>query len=304
MMDLDLRMAFSDSLHSRLRRRALTRFIIVAAALALVVPGDASAFEAERGAIRMTADVSYRGERGPLLDVHRRSGHARRAPAVMVVHGGSWRTGSKRRMTAVSRALARRGLVAFNVDYRLTTPERPGLRRQLDDLRAALRWIRGHARLYGVDPRRIGALGSSAGGHLVSLLAGRGAGRLAGGTRIRAAVTWSAPFDLGVFGRGWLGSAIENLLGCVPADCEAERAAASPVEHVSPDDPPMLIANSRREVIPSAQAVAMADRLEAAGVEHRLRLIDGSRHGVEYARTMLPASVSFLARALRLGRAR
>ena len=290
-------MALTDSLpHGRRLRPALTR---LAAAVALALGTVAAGQAADAHAVRTVADVPYLGENGPLLDVHRRAGATRPAPAVMVVHGGSWRSGSKRRMSAISRAIAGQGFVVFNVGYRLVTPDRPGLRRQQDDLRAAVRWIRANARRFHVDPRRVGALGSSAGGHLVSLLATRGTGPVTEGARLRAAVTWSAPFDLSPLRPLWLGGAVENLLGCIASDCAAERAEASPVEHVSPDDPSMLIANSRDEVIPSSQALAMADRLAAAGVEHRMRMLPGSRHGIEYARAMLPATVAFLERVLR-----
>ena len=199
-------------------------------------------------------------------------------------------------MAATARVIAAHGFAVFNVDYRLAA-RGPAIRRQQADLREALRWIRANARRIGVDPRRIGALGSSAGGHLVSLLAARGP--LTEGPRVRASVTWSAPFDLNPFRAGWLGGAIETLLGCGSAECEARRTAASPIGHVSPDDPPMLIVNSSDEVIPRAQPRAMAGRLAASGIRHRLAMLDGSRHGVEYARAALPATIAFFERTLR-----
>lgn len=251
----------------------------------------------QRSAIRVALDVAYAPGSDLALDIYRPLTLTRPAAGVMLVHGGAWRHGSKRRMSGIARALARRGFAVFNLEYTLASSERPGFRRQPQDLQAALRWIRRHAQRLDVDPRRIGALGSSAGGHLVALLA-TAADRPLAPAPIEAAVVWSAPLDLARFRGGWLDGAVETFIGCTGA-CLGRRGAASPVNHVTPGDAPMLLVNSAHEPVPAAQAETMAERLRVAQVPHRLRILDGSRHGIEYAREMVGPSAAFLKRALR-----
>jgi len=205
--------------------------------------------------------------------------------------------GDKRSTAHVAEAAAERGFAAFNVNYTLATPENPGFPRQLTELRAAVRWIRANAAQLNVDPDRIGALGASAGGHLVALLALGSDGPLEEGSRIRAAVTWSAPTKLDSL-RGWLGLAVQNLVGCLQLECPRREDAASPVTHVSPDDAPMMIVNGRREIVAASQARLLARRLGWIGVPHRLRIVPGADHGREHAAAALRPSFRFLVRQL------
>lgn len=236
-------------------------------------------------------DVPYLGPRGPLLDVHRPAGPGRRA-TVVVVHGGAWSAGDKAAIGHVARAVAAAGMVAVNVNYTLAGPGRPGHPRQADELAAAIGWVRANARRIGVDRRRIGALGSSAGGHLAALVATTGAARL------KAVVTWSAPFDLAAERlRRRLRTKIAGYLGC--AACPRRAAAASPLTHAGGGDPPLLIVNSRRELIPTDQARRMAARLRLGGVARQLLLVPGRLHAPHYSPAVLGTSLDFLARRLR-----
>ena len=89
-------------------------------------------------------------------------------PGVLMVHGGGWIGGDKAQYQKFGEKLAEKGYVAFSINYRLL-PYFPHPA-QIDDTQRAMRWIRAHAADYHLDPKRIGALGDSAGGHLVSLL--------------------------------------------------------------------------------------------------------------------------------------
>ena len=91
------------------------------------------------------------------------------APALLAVHGGSWRSGTKLNWFRHARKLARAGFVVVAINYR-HAPEFK-FPAQIHDCKAAVRWMRRHAGEYGIDPDRIGAIGYSAGGHLVALLA-------------------------------------------------------------------------------------------------------------------------------------
>ena len=233
-------------------------------------------------------------------------------PGVLVVHGGGWNTGDKANMRVVSSALARAGFVAFAVGYTLAGPHHPGAPAQLDELRAAVRDIRAHADRYGVDGTRVGALGSSAGAHLVMLLA-TGTGACDAGDRLGAAVGWSGPYDLPALQRladagcsDGCRQVVPKMLaytGCPLTTCARTWDEASPVRDVDADDPPTLLFASTREFVPPSQAREMADALAAAGVPHDLVVLPGTRHAQAYRNDALPTSISFLAQELAPGSA-
>lgn len=90
-------------------------------------------------------------------------------PACVLVHGGGWIGGDKERFRALGFALAEKGYVVANVEYRLAGAAKyPAA---VQDCSLAVRWVRANAARFGLDPQRIGAWGGSAGGHLVGLIA-------------------------------------------------------------------------------------------------------------------------------------
>lgn len=102
------------------------------------------------------------------LDIYRPKNDAV-LPACVLVHGGGWTGGDKERFRALGLALAQKGYVVANVEYRLAgVAKYPAA---VQDCSLAVRWVRANAKRLGVDPARVGAWGGSAGGHLVGLLA-------------------------------------------------------------------------------------------------------------------------------------
>ena len=145
----------------------------------------------------VTPDVVY-AERDDLqlkLDIYQprqlKADPAQRQPAILVVHGGAWRRGNRKQLASYATALCNRGYVCFAIDYRLAPDHK--FPAQIDDCRDAVLFIRDNAETYCVDPARVGAVGYSAGGHLVSLLATTGEEGDAGNTRLQAAVAGGAP---------------------------------------------------------------------------------------------------------------
>lgn len=263
--------------------------IVAGGVVAAIVAGGQTQGEA----VRVERDVRYAGPAGPALDVYRPAGGGGRRPAVLVLHGGSWWAGDRADVEPTARALARAGFAAFAVGYTLATEGRAGLPRQLRQVRAAVRFARRNARRFGVDPRRIGAVGISAGAHLAALAATAASGPLEAGSRLGTVVAWSGPFALRSPAlRRVLAPEIANFLGC--RGCPRRAKAASPLAHVSADDPPMLIVNSRRELVPAGQARRMARRLRRAGVPARLLLLPGSLHAPLFEPAVIGPTVEFL----------
>jgi acetyl esterase/lipase len=160
--------------------------------------------------------------------------------------------------------------------------------------------VRSHARSLGVDPGRVGAVGSSAGGNLIGLVATGGTGSLRAGARLGAAVAWSGQLDLEHLpSQG--ATNVTRYLGCDLATCPDTWALASPIDHVSHGDTPMLLFGSRHDSTPPSQATAMARALRRAGVDGRAIVLPGSRHGQQYAATAMARTIAFLRRHLTRG---
>ena len=103
------------------------------------------------------------------LDLYRPKYSQERLPAVVCIHGGGWSKGTRQSMGKVAKTLAYNGYVSVTIDYRLSGVA--AFPAQIQDCKAAVRWLRQNADKYGIDPSRIGATGHSAGGHLTALLA-------------------------------------------------------------------------------------------------------------------------------------
>jgi acetyl esterase len=238
---------------------------------------------AQVAGVTVTRNVQYAEAGGTplLLDAYIPSGPDLH-PAMLVIHGGNWSSGTKDDMAPVGELVANEGFAAFVVDYRLvpaaTYPA------AVDDVRSAVRWIRTNAARYGVDPARIGAFGVSAGGHLAAMLATVGTGSTDTGARIRVALSWSGPQDLTLLPS----SVVQAFVGC-PIDSCAERwKSASPISHVDRTDGAVLLANSTDELVPLSQAVEMAGVLRRNHVPTRLIRVPGSEHASYYGVRLRP----------------
>ena len=252
------------------------------------------------------ADIEYanlKGFRPLLLDLYRREAplEAARAPLVVWIHGGGWNRGDSRTSSAyanwpaVLASLAARGFVVASVNYRLSGEAK--FPAQIQDVKAAIRFLRAHAAEYGIDPGRVYLWGGSAGGHLAALAAtscgvaafapAASTGRLSGAEAktaappggsdcVQGAAIWFGVFDLATAGT----LNVPGLLGCAPDACGRAAAAASPLTYVDPADPPMLLIHGLADTEVSwRQTEAMAARLRSAGVPAKTLVIPDVDHG-------------------------
>jgi acetyl esterase/lipase len=238
-------------------------------------------------------------------------------PLVVFIHGGGWSSGDTRRIRSfvdfpgVLASLSARGYVVASIEYRLSGEAR--FPAQAADVSAAIRWLRGNAFRYGIDPARALAWGVSAGGHLAALAAvncnalvtgpkpstqtdraGVATDVAAGEAAtdcLQGAVAWYGVYDMATIAEqvrqvhGVSRDADDapewKLLGCSGRrGCTTQQlAAASPVTYVDHADPPiLLIAGSTDTVVPTQQTLEMAARLDAAGVNHELMVLPGVSH--------------------------
>jgi acetyl esterase/lipase len=241
-------------------------------------------------AARITRAVVYAeyGQRQLRLDVYRPPVQQGVAPGIVAVRGGAWQQGDKEFFSYIAGQLAMEGFVTASIEYR--TSGEAKFPAAVHDVKAAVRWMRAHAAEYGVDPHAIGAIGGSAGAHLVAMLATSTPGTLEGeggnaatSSEVQAVVAMGGAYNLE--SRDGVGSefirAVTEFIGA-PLGAHAEAlAAASPVRHVSSRSAPLLLLHSPTDPLaPFGQAVAMEQAYRRAGAPVALKAIDApGSHG-------------------------
>ncbi|MGB0581016.1 MAG: alpha/beta hydrolase fold domain-containing protein [Limisphaerales bacterium] len=227
------------------------------------------------------------------LDLYRPKNFKGRLPVVVWVHGGGWKNGSKNNCPA--KFLAQHGFAVASIDYRLTHHAQwPA---QIDDCRSAVRWLRKNAGKYRLNPNKIGAWGSSAGGHLVAILGTIDApdGEEVS-SRVQAACDWFGPSDLLTMPYNMVSAkrTIEQvrnsngakLLGAAVPDIPKKARHASALHHVSVDDPPFLVMHGDEDPgVPIDQSNRFAAALKKAKVDVTYHVVKGAGHGGKLFKT-------------------
>lgn len=279
---------------------------LFAASVALLFSGcsvtpAAPATNAQSDSVVVLNDLQYGTARGEklLLNACLPTKSEVASAAVILIHGGGFDSGTKDfgGMAALCTDLADGGLAAFAVDYRLAP--KYAYPAQVNDVTDALGWLREPAQLakFGLDPKRIGLFGSSAGAIIASSIGTTGSGSLTSGDRVAAVVALSPAVDLTEKGL-LLGhptktaiASIVQYLGCADfSDCPNAQAA-SPLYSVDKTDPPFYIAISKNELVPVQQAQAMANALRGVGVPVTLDVKPGKRHALELLDEATRASI-------------
>jgi acetyl esterase/lipase len=230
---------------------------------------------------RHLADIVYArpGGREVQLDLDIPAGITN-PPLVVMVHGGGWSGGSRQEFT--SSELVENGFAVATVDYRLSPDVM--FPAHIEDVKAAVRFLRAHAEEYGIDVRRVGAWGSSAGAHLVSLLAlaGPEAGWDVGdnldcSSSVQAVVSWFGPSDFTAMDVA-LPQAKAYVLHAFGEDATVLRTA-SPIEWVHRAAPPFLFMHGELDtLVPPRQSEAFAEALRAVGAPAEVLLVRNAGH--------------------------
>lgn len=204
------------------------------------------------------------------------------APIVLVVHGGSWRSGSRLEMPELSRYLAARGYAVASMDYGLAPGTKfPG---PVEDIRAALSFLRTHAKDWSLDPDRVVLLGRSAGSQIVLAAA---AERLPG---VRGVVDFYGPNDMRlawtVPGSPWIIDSrglLRQYMGGPPAEQPKLYDEATALYRAGKDFPPtLMIHGGRDELVWPVHELRLSARLSAVGVPHYFLELPWATHGCDY----------------------
>jgi len=245
-----------------------------------------------QGAAKVLRDLSYvpNGHARQKLDLYLPA--APKGPLLVYIHGGGWAGGSKN--APMGLPLLSLGYTLASVEYRFS--QDAVFPAQIEDCKSAVRWLRAHATEYGYDPKRIAAAGDSAGGHLTALLAVTGdvkdfdeGDNLDQSSAIRCGIDFYGPTDFLAFlptGKapdepGKTGRPLLNQLFGGPLTEKMELARkASPVSWVSKNAAPLFILHGTKDpLVPTSQSTELCEKMQTAGVEVKLDVIDGAGHG-------------------------
>ena len=200
-------------------------------------------------------------------------------PAIAFFHGGAWVGGAPGQFTEHSKYLASRGMVAFQVQYRLLDRKKsdpPTI--CVNDAKSAMRWIRSRSKEFGIDADRIASAGGSAGGHLAAFV-----GMVEGqddenddvkvSAKSNAMVLFNPVFDNGP--QGWGHKRVGK-----------RYKEFSPFHNISKDDPPAIVfLGSADKLIPVKTAHDFQENMKKTGINCEVLIFKGMPHGFfNYAR--------------------
>jgi acetyl esterase/lipase len=218
-------------------------------------------------------------------------------PAMLGFHGGGWTMGGKGLYSSWGMYLASYGIAMFDVSYRLSQPDHPTWRESVWDCQSALRWVRGNAARFNLDPARVGLMGGSAGGHLAALLALGGQHAAFAnpydepfrdiGTRVQVVVPVYGVFDMHA---AWESlhatrppnsNIVANYLGGTPMDVRERYYLMSPVYHASTQNAAgtrwCIVWGTADSLAPQSEQIV--PHLQRAGASVQTNPILGAPHG-------------------------
>lgn len=255
----------------------------------------ASALSQETGAVESHRNLPYAGNDNPRqkLDLYLpKERNGKPLPVLVCIHGGGWKVGGKGNGEAVAAFVASGWYAGVSIGHRLT--DEASWPAQIHDCKAAIRWIHANAAKHGLDAKRIGVFGTSAGGHLVAMLGttignkeleGDLGPHVGSSSAVTCVVDFFGPTELLTMG-GWHdnpGSPEAMLVGGTLQERKDVANQASPINHVSPDDVPFLILHgSADKTVPIAQSAKFHAALQKAGVESAFFEMPGGGHGAPF----------------------
>lgn len=253
---------------------------------------------------KVNRDIVYAtiGDRQLRLDLYLPADRTSPVPVVMWIHGGGWRGGQKG-SAGPARPLVSRGYAVADVEYRLSGEAI--FPAQVEDCKAAVRWLRANAESLGLAADRIGVWGSSAGGHLAAFLGTScdvkefdTESNRQYSSRVQAVCDWFGPTDLlKMDAQAIQGSTLvhngpnspESLLVGGPIQKEPFRSLAikaNPITYINKKAPPFLIVHGNADLLVSfRQSEQLHAALAKVGANTTLQIVEGAGHGLRNGET-------------------
>ncbi|MCA9048978.1 MAG: alpha/beta hydrolase [Planctomycetaceae bacterium] len=213
-------------------------------------------------------------------------------PGLIFIHGGGWKGGRREDYRYYGVRLAENGFAVASITYRLK--EQALFPAAVEDAKCAVRWLRKNAAQYHVNPDRIGVAGGSAGGHLSMMvgyandrpeLEGTG-GQPEVSSRVQAVVNFYGPTDLTTpYARSH--DLVTGFIGRSFDEAPEQYRLASPLEHLTADDPPTLTFHGTLDsLVPVSQADALVAKQKELGIMTRYERLEGWPHAMDAAQVV------------------
>lgn len=219
-------------------------------------------------------------------------------PLIIWIHGGGWEAGNKDNPRGLD--LLKRGYAVASINYRLSQEAKYPA--QIEDCKAAVRFLRANAKKYDLDPDHFGVFGESAGGHLVALLGTTGGVKELEGDgpnkdvsdAVQAVVDWYGPTDMlkmkeqakeqpdikPAFDADAAAGPVGKLFGGPVQDHKELAEKANPIHYITKDAAPFLIMHGDKDnLVPLGQSRILDEALKAAKVESTLVVVKDNGHG-------------------------
>jgi acetyl esterase/lipase len=262
--------------------------------------GSASAVRRIPAGVKAHRDLAYvaNGHERQKLDLYLPEQGDGPFPLIAWIHGGGWAAGEKSDCPPLNQGFVARGYAVASLGYRLSG--HAIFPAQIEDCKAAIRWLRAHAKEYRLNPAHIGVWGSSAGGHLVALLGTSGevkefdvGAHLDQSSRVQAVCDYFGPTDfLQMDAHALKGSPLihdaarspeSRLVGGPIQENAAQARRANPISYVTKDDPPFFIVHGDQDpLVPHHQSELLFAALVQAGVPVRFTTVVGGGHGAGF----------------------
>jgi acetyl esterase/lipase len=284
--------------------RALTMAVLLRGSVALVCAqvGKATALLPVPAGVVAHRELPYvdNGHARQVLDLYVPEKAGEPLPLIVWIHGGAWSGGDKNGCPPLRQGYAQRGYAVASLNYRLS--QHAPFPAQLEDCKAALRWLRAQAKKYHLDPAKIGVWGSSAGGHLVALLGVAGdvkgfevGQHLEFSSAVQCVMDDYGPTDFeqmdahrppgATMPHSVPNSPESRLIGgliTLPENRDKVQRA-NPIMYVSKGDAPFLINHGDIDpTVPHHQSELLFAALQAAGVPVRFNTVKGGGHGAGF----------------------
>ena len=244
--------------------------------------------------VKALRDLAYieGGHERQKLDLYLPEKAAGPLPVIIWVHGGGWQAGSKDGCPPLRGGYLERGYAVASIGYRLS--QHAVFPAQIEDCKAAIRFLRAHAQEYGLDTAHFGVWGSSAGGHLVALIGTSGdvkdfevGANLDQSSRVQAVCDFYGPTDFTAFvttpsyeSHATAASPEAKLIGGAVMENKDKAARVNPITYVSKDDPVFLIVHGDKDpTVPINQSQLLFEALKKVGLTPHLHVIHGAGHG-------------------------
>ena len=239
-------------------------------------------------------DLTYAriGDRALNLDLYWHPEAASPLALIIWIHGGAWRNGSKENPQAALSFIDKSYAIA-SINYRLSAESK--FPTQIQDCKAAVRWLRAHAPKYNLNSNRFAAWGSSAGGHLVALLGTTGhlkewdvGDHLDQSSQVQAVCDWCGPTNFyhmndvpGNIDHDAPDSPESELIGGAIHDHPDRVALANPITHITSNTPPFLIMHGVEDLtVLKNQGERLHKALRENNRPSTLILLEGVDHGI------------------------